>query len=114
MILTNMSLNTAIKTNLVRELNLENLSPEKQEEIFEKIGKIIFQKIILKITEILPEENLNDFQKLLENEAEENKNLFLFLQEKIPNFEEIVDETVTEFKEETTALFETARRQSEL
>jgi len=105
-------LNFSLHKNIITEFGLNQLLPEEQETALRQLGDIIFQKVILKIMELLSENDLDEFNNLLQENKEAE--IFTFLKNKIPNFETVIDETVAEFKQETTDLAETIKTQGQI
>lgn len=87
--------------NIVKELGLEALSEDKQVEILEKIGQIIFQSVLIRVMDIMSEEDKDEFDELLGVKADDTEAVLGFLQGKVPNLDEIVKEEVIKFKTET-------------
>ena len=87
--------------NIVKELGLDNLPEDKQLEILEKIGSIIFQSVLLRTLDIMSEENKDEFEKLLSEKADDPDIVLKFMQNKVPNLDDIVKEEVVKFKTET-------------
>lgn len=87
--------------NIVKELGLDNLPEDKQLEILEKIGSIIFQSVLLRTLDIMSEEDKDEFEKLLSEKADDPDIVLKFMQNKVPNLDDIVKEEVVKFKTET-------------
>lgn len=84
--------------DIIRELNLEKLPEEEQVEMIEEMSDVVYEKIILRVLEKLSDEDSVSLTNLLNEEKfDEATNL---INDKIPNFEQIIDEEVTDFQEE--------------
>lgn len=92
--------------DITRELGLENLPEEKREEILLRVGKIIFQGIILKTVDLLSEEEQDDLNILLDQPENENKsiNILDFLRSKIASLDEIIATEIINFKKEANII----------
>ncbi len=79
-----------LPSDIVKEWGLESLPYEKQLEMVERIGKIIYQALLVKSLDILSEKEQVEFDLLLDEDTTTPDDVLGFLQKKIPNFEEIV------------------------
>ncbi len=89
--------------NIIYDLGLELLSPEQQEEALISIGQIIFQAVIIRVLDILSDEEKDDFEKLLAGNSSEEM-ILNFLKSKIEDLDEIIKEEVENFKKESSEL----------
>lgn len=94
-----MALNDAISQNLVTELGLDVLPPERQKEALLKIGEIINQRIIVKVLEELSETDKDAFDALLGDKANDQDAVLAFLKSKIPNLDGLVAKEIADFKQ---------------
>jgi hypothetical protein len=97
-------MNDLILKNIEKELGLENLPEQEKNEILLRISTIIYQGVMLKIVDILSEEDqetLNDFFKN-EGGQDQGDKILTFLKSKIENLDDIVLEEVERFKKEST------------
>lgn len=88
-----------LKETIVKQLGLENLSPDKQNEAIERIGKIIFQGTLMKILQTMNAEDQKELEQKL-GAAKSEEDIMSFLKEKVPNLEMLVQEEAKRFKEE--------------
>lgn len=95
-------MNTTLKENIIKELGLESLPEERKMEILLSIGRIVQQNIILRILdELKDEKDKDEFDKLLGEKGNDEQAIFEFLQSKIPKLDEIVNEEIAKFKQES-------------
>ncbi len=94
-------LEEALKTDLVKELGLENLPEKDQREILLSFSKIVFQAIMLRLLDEMPDETKEELGKLLEEKPEDDEALYNFLKEKVPNFDRICAEEIAKLKAES-------------
>ena len=88
-----------IQENLMEELGLENLSLEKKQELAVKMTEVALKKVFSETMEKLKEEDKKNYkQMVLEGKSPEE--IDEFLAGKISNYEQLVDETINNFKEE--------------
>jgi hypothetical protein len=89
-----------IKKNIIELFEINKLPEDKQEETISRIGKIIFQSVLVRVLPVLNEEELAQYEKLVETGVEPDV-LLDFLFEKIPNFLEIVAQESENFRKES-------------
>lgn len=53
-----------LKSIIAKDIGVENLSQEDQNEIISRLGGIITQRIVLEIIKRLPEENRNEYEEI--------------------------------------------------
>ncbi|MDD3498307.1 MAG: DUF5663 domain-containing protein [Candidatus Moranbacteria bacterium] len=90
-----------IKEEIIKELGLENLSDEKQDEILIKIGEIILKKIFIETVDRLSDSDRKTFESMLKGGKKADE-IEKFLNEKIDDYDKMVEKVVTELKEEMT------------
>ncbi len=93
-----------IRENIIELFNIKDLPEDKQEETINKIGGIIFQSVLMRTLPMLSEEDLANYEKLLDNDVAPDE-LMNFFGEKIPNFLEIVAEESENFRNEAAEAF---------
>lgn len=93
---------TTLREHIIKELGLEGLPEEKKAEIILNIGRIVQQNIILRILDELKNEaDKDEFDALLGEKGDDEQAVFEFLQSKIPKLDEIVNEEIAKFKQES-------------
>ncbi|MFP4539305.1 MAG: DUF5663 domain-containing protein [Candidatus Paceibacterota bacterium] len=96
------------KNDLLEEFDLKNLPEEAQSRILQAMTETLLKKITLRVLEELSEEERDEFEKVREQEdAERTEN---FLREKLPNYDEILEEVVSDFKKEMKEHIEEIKR----
>jgi len=90
-----------LQKNLIDELGLRDLPENKKQELIMRIGDLIQQNIVLRILGELNEADKEEFDKVLA--AKSPQKTLAFLQAKLPNFEEIIKEEISKFKESAIA-----------
>jgi hypothetical protein len=88
-----------VMADLVKELGLDRLSQEKQEELMAKMGEVLVKRIYLETMEKLGEADAEVFEKLSEN-ASGPEEVGAFLNEKILGYNDMVIGIVNDFKTE--------------
>lgn len=93
--------NQILHQNIIKELDLDILPAREQEEALLRVGKIIFQSVLIRVMEQLNSKEKDKFTKLLTEKPDDEKAILDFLKSKIPNLNEIVNEEVASFKKES-------------
>lgn len=87
-----------MQENIIKEMGLEELPKDAQEEILIKMTESVLKKIAIETLERLSDEDRDEFEKLQETAAPAE--IDAFLSSKIENYEELLQKTVAEYKEE--------------
>jgi len=90
-----------LKQNIIKDLGLEVLPEEEQEEALLSVGRIIFQAVLIRVLQELDDQGKDEFDKLLSEKPNDEEAILKFLTEKVPNLNSIVREEVSKFKQET-------------
>ncbi len=85
-----------LNIDLVKELGLDSLPPEKKAALIDQMSEVIESRINLEVLSILTEEEKGELDKVLDSDGD----MVEFLKSKIPNFEILVAETIANFKKE--------------
>lgn len=96
-------MNNKINQNIIEILGINSLPEEKQKEAMEKLGAIVYQEIMLRVLDILSEEDKDEFEKIIEKNPDP-ETMFSFLGEKISNFDEIVEEEAKKLRDESAEI----------
>ncbi|MDI6603324.1 MAG: hypothetical protein QME57_04460 [Patescibacteria group bacterium] len=90
-----------LKQNIIKNLGIDTLPEKEQEEVLLRIGKIIFQSVLIRVMERLNSKEKDQFTRLLTEKPDDEKAILDFLKSKISNFNEIVNEEIISFKKES-------------
>ncbi len=101
---------TILQENIIKDLGLENLPQKEQEEALLNVGRIIFQSILIRVMEELDEAGKNEFEKILTEKPNDEEAVLNFLQSKLPNLNEIVNDEVLKFKQESVDFMKTIKK----
>ena len=93
-------MNDILSKDIIKEWGLGSLSEAKQLEMVERIGRILYQAILVKSLDILSEKEQTEFDLLLDEDTTTPENVLAFLQSKIPTFEQLVVEERKNLKED--------------
>ncbi|MFZ3011607.1 MAG: DUF5663 domain-containing protein [Minisyncoccia bacterium] len=92
-----------IQKNISSVLELENLPPEERQEIILRVGALIYQNVLMRVMEVMKEEDQDEFEKLLDRNAGP-EDIFMFLKEKVKDFEKIIEEEALKFKDKASGI----------
>lgn len=87
-----------LKANIFDLIGLKNISQEKKQDLLEKMMDVVSSRISLRIANEFSADVKKDFDKLLDNNPSEEE-VGKFLEEKVPNFADILAEEVSIFKQ---------------
>lgn len=93
-----------LNENIIGLLGLESLPEAEKHAMLEKMTALIQKRLMLRVMDALSEEDAQKMARLEQNPQE----IFAFIAEKVPNFEEIVKEEVIKLKEEMLKATENA------
>lgn len=89
--------------DLLKELGIDKLPPEKAEEMVATIGRILYQAVLIRVMERLSDPEKDEFAALLDKEADEDA-IYAFLTAKVPDLNALVEEEVAKFKTESQGI----------
>lgn len=73
---------------MVQELNLGHLSEAEQDTILEGLSEVLMRRVLLKLMELLPENERDNFGKLLS--AQQSNEAQVIVETYIPNSPEVI------------------------
>ncbi len=91
-----------IKQNIVEVFKINDLPEAEQEEMLARLGKIIFQAVLLRILPLFDENTMSEYDKLMDSDASPEAVLDFFM-EKVPAFSQIAAEETENLKKEAVA-----------
>jgi len=84
--------------SIVQELDLGDINETKKLSILDEIGKVLTQRIILRLVKEVPKEKRALFiEKINKNKTESDK-VLLFIDHFVENADELIDEEVENYK----------------
>lgn len=95
---------TKLRADLIEELALSGLAPEKQDELLDKMLEALLKRIFMNTMERLGDAGVDEYEKLIENEKTEEKDVAAFLEAKIPDYDSFVNGIVDQFKKDIKAV----------
>ncbi|MEK9173848.1 MAG: hypothetical protein AAB845_01120 [Patescibacteria group bacterium] len=95
------------RQEIIEIFGLEDVSPEKQDDLLAKIGEVFLKRLFLATIDKLGAQGAKDYQKLIESNADVDT-VEAFLAEKIPNYPVFIRGVVTDFKSDMDKYSEVA------
>ena len=89
-----------LSKNIVEEWGLSKLSPEEQLDMVERIGRLIYQAILVRSLDILSSEEQDELDLILDNDETTPDDILHFLEMKIPTFESMLKNEIDSLKED--------------
>ncbi len=86
-----------IKKEVVKKLGIEALPSKDQEKIIDQINEAIISRIIYKTIQRLSGDDLVKFETIIKDDSFSANELYMFLKQKIENYDEFLDNVVNEF-----------------
>ena len=99
-----------MQQNIIKELGLDRLPQAQVEEILLRVGKIIFQSVMIRVLEELDDSAKDELDVLLSQKPDNQEAVLQFLRSKLPNLDDIVNEEIQKFKEESVDFMKSARQ----
>ena len=90
--------------NITQELGIDALEEPEKTQILERIGKLIYQGIMLRVVELLDEESSVELEKIIDTHGESataGEKILEFIDSKNIDINKIVEEEVIRFKKES-------------
>ncbi|EKD58599.1 MAG: hypothetical protein ACD_56C00091G0004 [uncultured bacterium] len=86
-------------SQLIKDLGIDTLSQDKQNELIIKMTEVLLKRIFLETMDKLGEKGREEYEKMTEGEIIPEQ-MEAFFREKIHGYEEMVQGVIVEFKEE--------------
>lgn len=84
---------------IVDEWGLGGLPEIKQVEMVDRLGRLLYQALLVRSLDILSDNEQEEFDKILDKDTATPQEVLGFLAAKIPTFEEMRKEEVNKLKE---------------
>ena len=89
-----------LSKDIIKEWGLASLPEQRQREIVGRIGRILYQALLVKSLDILSEKEQGELDLLLDNDTTTPENVLKFMQAKIPTFDILVKDERKRLKED--------------
>ena len=86
-------------------LGIEGLSDEEKASFLAKAGELLQKRILLRIIASMDEKGQEEFEMFLEEESNQEK-INQYLEKKVPNLEEIIEEETEAVRKDLSEFFE--------
>ena len=94
-----------IRGNIIKLFEIDKLPEEKQEEMINRVGKIIFQAVLMRVLPLLEENDLQAYEKMIESAVAPDELMEFFI-EKVPGFLQIIAEESENFRKEAAEVMD--------
>lgn len=81
-----------IKKDLFDLFQLDKMAPEKAEETLNRLAKLVFQSVLVRVLPTLTKEQMEEYDKIIESKEDNGDELFRFLRDNTENFDGIIKE----------------------
>ncbi len=85
---------------IIKEWNLETLPEGKRYQIVDRIGRIMYQAILVQSLDILSEKEQESLDELLDKDSTTPQQVLTFLKSKIPTFTQLLKEQRENLKQD--------------
>jgi galactose-1-phosphate uridylyltransferase len=90
---------TQIEQGLIEEMGLGDLPAEKQQELTNKMLEVLLKRIYVEASQKLSKEDGDSFAQMID-QGSKPEEMEKFLMEKVPDFENMLQEILVDFKKE--------------
>lgn len=90
---------SAALAQLIKDLGIDTLSEDKQNELIIKMTEVLLKRIFLETMESLGEKGREEYEELTKSEVTPEQ-VEAFFKEKIQNYDDMVQVIIDEFKHE--------------
>lgn len=87
-----------LSKDIISEWGLGDLPLEEQIDMVDRIGRLIYQAVLVRSLDILSEIEQDEFDMLLNEDTSTPEEVILFLERKIPTFKMLLKEEVNKLK----------------
>ena len=87
-----------IQDDIIKELGIDQLPPEKQEEILTAMTEVLLKRLTVRVLEKLDEKQQEEFSQVSAGGDLEKVNQFFAAN--VPDYENIIQEEIGQFKED--------------
>ena len=96
-------MNEELKKVLVEALGISSLPNDKQEEMIQQIGVLVYQGALIRSMEYMSDEEVIEFENLT-NSNTDPEGVFSFIKSKVENFEQIIKEEAENFLSKSNSI----------
>jgi hypothetical protein len=81
-----------LSKEIIKEWDLTSIPEEKKEEAINRIGRILYQAVLVRTLDILSDTEQDELDELMNKNTTTPKDVLVFLKNKIPTFDELLKE----------------------
>lgn len=96
-------MNEELKKVLVEALGISSLPNDKQEEMIQQIGVLVYQGALIRSMEYMSDEEVIEFENLTNSNTDPER-VFSFIKSKVENFEQIIKEEAENFLSKSNSI----------
>ncbi|MES3005100.1 MAG: DUF5663 domain-containing protein [Patescibacteria group bacterium] len=89
-----------LSKDIINEWGLGALPEEKQLDVVERLGRMLYQAILVRALDILSEKEQVEFDLVLDEDTTTPEDVLSFLKSKIPTFDNLVSDEKQNLKRE--------------
>lgn len=89
-----------INDSIIIILGIDKLPVDEQKDTMEKLGAIVYQEVMLRVLEVMSDEDKNTFENIVATNPDP-ESMFKYLAEKVPNIDEIVKEEAIKLRDDS-------------
>ncbi len=93
-------MNNILSKDIIKEWNLDSLSATEQADAVERIGRILYQALLVKSLDILSEKEQDELDELMDKNETTSQMVLTFLESKIPTFQDLLKEEKESLKQD--------------
>ena len=93
-------MNSILSKQIVDEWGLHSLPEMKQVEVVDRIGRMLYQAILVRSLDILSEKEQVELDLILDEDTTTPQDVLSFLNSKIPTFNQLRIEEINKLKED--------------
>lgn len=94
-----------VKKTILEMLELQKLPESQQIKILEGVGQVVYEAVFMRVMEELDEKGQKEFTAALER-AKTPDEVISYLTENVPKFDQLVQEEVEKFREDSAQFLE--------
>ena len=93
----------AALAQLVKDLGIDALSQDKQNELIIKMTEVLLKRIFLETMEKLGDDGREEYEKIAENKEVTPEQMEEFLKSRIAGYDQMIQKIIEDFKKEMIA-----------
>lgn len=95
--------NNSLSQSIAHKLGFDGMTKEEQEAMVDQIGALLLKSVLAKCMQVMSEHDADELSLLIDSGAEED-DILLFLQDRVPNFDEIAMTEAERFRSAATGM----------